>query len=197
MANQIETFISIETHNRDRVSVAFRWILVAPIAIYLATFDSLSPHMMSWFSGLLMFPVLLSLVFRGKYPSYVLTFNLALLELCNRVTAYLLLLHDGYPSIERDPRVGIIFPDVEGGKRVNQYLPIVKWILAIPLYVVGAIYTIVSIVMTIVGWFAILFTGTLPQSVASINLGVIAFWNRVVGYAFILVTDEYPSFSLN
>ena len=98
MANQIETFISVETHNRDRVSVGFRWILVAPIAIFLATFDSLSPHMMSWFSGLLVFPVLLALVFRGKYPSYVLTFNHALLELCNRVTAYVLLLHDGYPS---------------------------------------------------------------------------------------------------
>ena len=197
MTNHIETFISIETHNRDRVSVAFRWILVAPIALFLATFDSLSPHMMSWFSGLLVIPVLIGLVFRGKYPSYVLTFNHALLELCNRVTAYALLLHDGYPSIERDPRVGIIFPDIEGGKRLNQYLPLVKWLLAIPLYVVGIVYTLLSAIMTIFGWFAILFTGSLPQSVASVNLGTMSFWNRVVGYAFILVTDEYPSFALN
>ena len=153
--------------------------------------------MMSWFSGLLVIPVLISLVFRGKYPSYVLTFNHALLELCNRVTAYALLLHDGYPSIERDPRVGIIFPDIEGGKRLNQYLPLVKWLLAIPLYVVGIVYTFLSAIMTIFGWFAILFTGSLPESVASVNLGTMSFWNRVVGYAFILVTDEYPSFALN
>ena len=196
MANQIETFISVETHQRDRISVAFRWILLVPIVVFLELFTSLSPHFGLSFSGLIVLPVAAALIFRGIYPTYLLTFNHSVLELCNRITASALLLHDGYPSLERDPRVNLIFPDVDGGKKVNQYLPLVKWILAIPLYVVGVIYTLVSLVMTIYGWFAILFTGTLPTRVAEINRGSMAFWNRVVGYAFILVTDEYPSLSL-
>lgn len=197
MANQVETFISVETHHRDRLSVAFRWILLAPIALFLAFFTSMSPHLGSMFTGLVTLPVLVALVFRGIYPSYLLTFNHAVLELCNRITASALLLHDGYPSIERDPRVSVNFPDVENGKRLNQYLPLVKWLLAIPLYLVGTVYALLATVATIYGWFAILFSGSLPAGVAKINLGTMAFWNRVVGYAFILVTDEYPSFHLS
>ena len=90
----------------------------------------------------------------------------------------------------------MIFPDIEGGKKLNRYLPIVKWILAIPLYIVGAIYIFLSIVVTFLAWIITSATGNYPEWAAKIVLGTIDFWNRVSGYAILLVTDEYPSFNL-
>jgi hypothetical protein len=72
----------------------------------------------------------------------------------------------------------------------------VKWFLAIPLYLVGLFYSIYGVVMLIVGWFAVIFTKNMPQVVAEVLFGLTRYWNRVLGYAFLLVTDEYPPFSL-
>ena len=71
-----------------------------------------------------------------------------------------------------------------------------KWLLAIPLYLVGLFYSIYGVVMLIVGWFAVIFTKNMPQVVAEVLFGLTRYWNRVLGYAFLLVTDEYPPFSL-
>lgn len=205
MANQVETFISAETHNRNRVSVAFRAILVVPILIFISAFDQWHTSDgrddwnfgdVTWSCGLILLPVLLALVFRGIYPSYLFKFNQSILELCNRVAAYVLLLHDRYPTIEPDARVKVVFPEIDNGKALNQFLPLVKWFLAIPLYIVGCIYSALAIVMTIIGWFSIIFTGNFPTSCVNVNLGFLAFCNRVAGYAFLLVTDEYPAFDL-
>jgi hypothetical protein len=141
-------------------------------------------------------PVLLALVFRGIYPSYALAFNKSLLALSTRVTAYILVLNDKYPSIEESDYVTITFPDVEGGAKLNRYLPLVKWLLALPLYIVGAVYAIYGFAVLIFTWFTILFTGKMPAFSAEVLLGVTQYWNRIYGYAFLLVTDEYPSFSL-
>ena len=141
-------------------------------------------------------PVLLALVFRGIYPSYILNFNRSLLSLSTRVTAYVLLLNDKYPSIEESDDVKITFPDVAGGEKLNRYLPLVKWILALPLYLLGVVYTFYGVAVLIFTWFTILFTGKMPTFSADVLLGVTKYWNRVYGYAFLLVTDEYPSFSL-
>jgi hypothetical protein len=198
MSNQIETVVTVQLDNRDRKSVALRIFLVVPIAIFVSAFTawSGSSEASAFLSVLLFFPVLLALVFRGIYPSYVLDFNRSLLALSTRVTAYILLLNDKYPSIEESEDVKITFPDVEGGAKLNRYLPLVKSLLALPLYIVGFVYTIYGLFVLIFTWFSILFTGKMPAFSGEVLLGVTKYWNRVYGYAFLLVTDEYPSFSL-
>lgn len=196
MSNQIETYIDVKLENRDQVNVLFRYVLIVPVAIFAYSFAPGGAETFSLGMGLVVLPVLLAIVFRGVYPSYALRFNQAILELSTRLTAYAVLLNDNYPSIEPNSTVRVVFPDVDGGKKLNRLLPLVKWILAIPLYIVGAIYTIYAIIMLVVGWFAIIFTKDMPQVVAEVLFGATRYWNRVLGYAFLLVTDEYPSFSL-
>ena len=198
MSNQIETTITVQLDNRDRKSVLLRIFLVVPIAIFVSAFTawSGSSEASTFLSGLLFLPVLLALVFRGIYPSYALAFNKSLLALSTRVTAYILVLNDKYPSIEESDYVTITFPDVEGGAKLNRYLPLVKWLLALPLYIVGAVYAIYGFAVLIFTWFTILFTGKMPAFSAEVLLGVTQYWNRIYGYAFLLVTDKYPSFSL-
>lgn len=198
MSNQIETTITVQLENRDRKSVLLRIFLVVPIAIFMTAFTawSGSTEASTFLSGLLFLPVLLALVFRGIYPSYVLAFNKSLLALSTRVTAYILVLNDKYPSIEESDDVTITFPDIEGGAKLHRYLPLVKWFLALPLYIVGFVYVIYGLAVLVFTWFTILFTGKMPAASAEVLVGVTQYWNRVYGYAFLLVTDEYPSFSL-
>jgi hypothetical protein len=198
MSNQIETVITVQLENRDRKSVALRIFLVVPIAIFVSSFTawSGSSQASTFLSGLLFLPIVLALVFRGIYPSYALAFNQALLSLSTRVSAYIFLLNDNYPSIEESADVKITFPDVDGGAKLNRYLPLVKWFLALPLYLVGMVYVIYGVAVLIFAWFTILFTGKMPAASGEVLLGVTQYWNRVYGYAFLLVTDEYPSFSL-
>ena len=198
MSNQIETTITVQLDNRDRKSVLLRIFLVVPIAIFVSAFTawSGSSEASTFLSGLLFLPVMLALVFRGIYPSYVLSFNKSLLALSTRVTAYILVLNDKYPSIEESEDVTITFPDVEGGAKLNRYLPLVKWLLALPLYLVGLVYVFYGVAVLIFTWFTILFTGKMPGFSAEVLVGVTQYWNRIYGYAFLLVTDEYPRFSL-
>ena len=199
MSNQIETQIDVSLTERNRLTAFFRIILVVPMAIFLASFV---PNAVSedsdWAlmaTGFFVLPVLLAIVFRQIYPSYLLSFNDAFLSLQTRVDAYVFLLTDEYPSIEENEIVSVTFPEVDA-KALNRWLPLIKWFLAIPLYAVGVFYVIYAAFLTLVGWFSILFTGNYPEFCAEGVVGTIAFWNRVTGYAFVLVTDEYPSFSL-
>jgi Mn2+/Fe2+ NRAMP family transporter len=196
MSHQIETQIDVTLTERNRVTALFRIILVVPMAIFVASFaPSWSTNTESWTVGFLILPVALALVFRQIYPSYLLSFNEALLSLQTRVDAYVLLLTDEYPSIEENDVVSVTFPEVDA-KALNRWLPLIKWFLAIPLYLVGIAYIIYGAFLTLFAWFSILFTGNFPEFCAEGIVGVIAYWNRVVGYALVLVTDEYPSFSL-
>jgi hypothetical protein len=200
MSNQIETQIDVTLTERNRVTALFRIILVVPMAIFLAAFtpsvaDLESGDLNSLYAGFFALPVGLAIVFRQVYPSYLLAFNEALLSLQTRVNAYVVLLTDEYPSIEENDVVSVTFPEVDA-KALNRWLPLIKWLLAIPLYVVGIAYIIYAAFLTLFAWFSILFTGNFPEFCAEGIVGVIAYWNRVVGYALILVTDEYPTFSL-
>ena len=194
MSNQIETHIEVKLTNRNRVTAFWRWILIAPVAIFLGSFTHFGA--VRWSTPILVLPVALALIFRGVYPSYALTFNHALLELGTRATAYALLLTDDYPSIERNPNIAVMFPDVDGGKKLNRWLPLVKWFLAIPLYIVGTIYFFVALALTIYAWITTSVTGNYPESVTKMVLGTVEYWNRTLGYSIVLVTDEYPSFSI-
>jgi hypothetical protein len=193
--HQVQTHINVQLTERNRLTAFFRWILVAPVGTLLYVFSSMV-HTGFYASGLIIIPVVLALLFRGMYPSYVLTFNHALLEFNSRVAAYSLLLVDDYPSIERNPNIAVVIPDIEGGAALSRGLPLIKWLLAIPLYIVGAIYSFIAAFFTVFAWIHVSITGTYPGSVLKFVLGTLQFWNRVVGYALLLVTDEYPPFTL-
>jgi TRAP-type mannitol/chloroaromatic compound transport system permease small subunit len=194
MSNQIETIIEYQLDNRDKKTVFWRGVLVVPVVLFLSAFTEMAHW--GWTSGFLVVPTILALVFRGVYPSYVLDFNHALIELQTRVTAYVLLLTDDYPSIERNPKVAVMLPDVEGGAKLGRILQIFKVIFAIPLIVVGIIYSIAAAFVTVAAWIHTWSTGRYPEWALGIVLGTIQFWNRVTGYALLMVTDEYPRFTL-
>lgn len=195
MNQQISTYIQLQVKNRDRVTVLFRAILIIPVVILASSFGAFSTSN-SYIAGLFVIPVVLTLLFRGVYPSYALHFNKAIVALSVRIAAYFFLLTDDYPSIEANEKIGVEFPEIQGGRILSRGLPLVKWLLAIPLYIVGIVYGIYTIMLTLVAWFTIVFTGEYPEWCASGVIGTIAYWNRIYGYAFVLVTDEYPRFSL-
>ncbi|TMG40508.1 MAG: DUF4389 domain-containing protein [Chloroflexi bacterium] len=188
----------------DRLTTAFRIFVAIPILIVLGTLSGETLHASSRTAtytlasggGLLFLPLVLMIVFRQKYPRWWFDWNLNLLRFSNRVTAYLALLDDRYPSTDEEQAVHLNFayPDA---RQLNRWLPLVKWLLAIPHYVVLVFLAIGAVIAVIVAWFAILFTGTYPRSLFDFVVGVLRWSNRVSGYAFVLVTDQYPPFSLS
>ena len=173
---------------RNRLTVAFRVVLAIPALIVLWVINTTR--------ALLFLPPLLLILFRNKYPRWWFDWNLQLLRFENRVVAYLLLLRDEYPSTDEEQSVhlDIGYPNVAG--ELNRGLPLVKWLLAIPHYVVLAVLGIAVTVTVVVGWFIVLFTGRLPRGLFDFTVGVLRWSNRVTGYAYILVTDVYPPFRL-
>ncbi len=194
MSNQIETIIEHQLDIRNKKTVFWRGILAFPVVVFIASFSTMSDW--GWTSGFLILPTLLALVFRGVYPSYVLTFNHALIELNARIAAYVLLLTDDYPSIERNPKIAVLLPDVDGGKKLGRFIQIFKIIFAIPLIIVGLFYAFAALVVSFFAWIHTWSTGRYPEWAVGIVLGTIQFWNRLYGYALLLVTDEYPRFTL-
>src|SRR6184192_3898833 len=186
----------------DRISTAFRLLVAIPIVIVMsmlsgATFgdDDHARNTVVIGGAAVFVPLVLMLVFRQKYPRWWFDWNLNLLRFSNRVTAYLALLDDRYPSTDDEQAVHLDFPYPDT-HQMNRWLPLVKWLLAIPHYVVLFFLWIGALMSIVVAWFAILFTGTYPRSLFNDVVGVLRWNNRVMAYAFTLVTDQYPPFSL-
>jgi hypothetical protein len=198
---------SVAYPDRDlnRLRTAFRLIVAIPIVIVLGALgghESYASGDNNWTvaagtGGLLFFAPLLMILFRQKYPRWWFDWNLQLLRFSNRVTVYVALMDDAYPSTDEEQSVVLEFPYPDAKDGLNRWLPLVKWLLAIPHYVILLFLTLAAIVAVIVAWFAILFTGRYPRGIFDFVEGVIRWWNRVIGYAFILITDEYPPFSLS
>ena len=185
---------------RDRMSVFLRVIMIIPIAIVLAAVTGQSGGVPSFggaAGGTLLLGPLLMIVFRRKYPRWWFDWNLALTRFTNRVTAYLFMMGDQYPSTDEEQAVHleIPYPDVE--KDLNQWLPIVKWILAVPHYIVLAFLWIALVIAVLISWVSILITGRYPMGLFEFVVGVMRWSNRVSAYAFLLATDVYPPFRLN
>jgi len=187
----------------DRLTSAFRLFVAIPILIVLGAVSGGG----AWYTsnngggrtaaagGLLFLGPLLLILFRQKYPRWWFNWNLELLRFSNRVAVYLALMDDRYPSTDEQQAVHleIPYPDAE---RLNRWRPLVKWLLAIPHYIVLLFLDIGVLVSVVVAWFAILFTGRYPRGLFDYVEGVYRWHNRVIGYALILVTDRYPPFSL-
>jgi hypothetical protein len=200
---------SVEYPDRplDRLTTALRIFTVIPIAIVLASIGgyargdydaagSDAPTIAIGGTGLLFLPPLLMILFREKYPRWWFDWNLELLRFVNRVGTYVALMSDRYPSTDERQWVHLDVPYPDAKRDLNRWLPLVKWLLAIPHYIVLFFLYLVALVLVIVAWFAILFTGRYPRGVFEYVEGVIRWHNRVVAYALILVTDRYPPFTL-
>lgn len=192
----------------DRLRTAFRIFLVIPIAIVLGAVSGegwqvTSPShnyevtaIPAGAGGLLFFGPLLMILFRQKYPRWWFDWNLELQRFTNRVGVYLALMDDRYPSTDDHQSVHLDYRYPDAARDLNRWLPLVKWLLAIPHYVVLFFLDIAAFVVVIVAWFAILVTGSYPRGMFSFVEGVIR-WNiRVTAYTLTLVTDRYPPFRL-
>ena len=169
----------------NRLSSFFRVIFIIPIAVLI-----------SLIGDLLFFPTLLMILFRQKYPRWWHEWNVALMNFTNRFTAYFFLLMDEYPSTDEEQAVHLVVPYPDVGTELDRWLPLVKWILALPHYIVLAFLGIVALIVLIVAWIAILFTGRYPRGLFDFVVGVMRWSLRVQAYMLVLVTDEYPPFRL-
>ena len=198
--------LSVDYPDRElnRLTSFFRLIVIIPIAFLLclvsgAAWESGKGH--QWVvplsaGGVLFLATMLMLVFKRKYPRWWFDWNMALTRFSARVVCYLALLRDEYPSTDEEQAVHIEIPYPDVKKDLNQWLPLVKWFLAIPHYIILFFLCIAAIFVVLITWFAILFTGRYPKGLFDFVVGVMRWSLRVIAYAALLTTDEYPPFTL-
>jgi Domain of unknown function (DUF4389) len=201
----VQFSVAYPDRDLNRLTTAFRVIVAIPILIVAG---ALGGHEGTYAAGehgwrvaggtggLLFLAPLLMILFRQKYPRWWFDWNRELLRLSNRIGVYLALMDDRYPSTDEHQSVTLDFPYPDAKHGLNRWLPLVKWLLAIPHYIVLFFLWIAALVSVIIAWFAILFTGRYPRGLFEFVLGVLRWTNRVVGYSLTLVTDEYPPFRL-
>lgn len=195
--------LSIDYPDRklNRLTTFFRLFMVIPILIVLGlviyNVGTDGGNYQYAAGGLVFLPLVLMLLFRRKYPRWWFDWNLAITRFSTRIYAYLMLLRDEYPSTDEEQAVRIDIPYPNAKEDLNRWLPLVKWIMAIPHYIVLCFLDIAAWVVVIIAWFAILFTGRYPQSLFDFVVGVFRWSLRVVVYAFLLTTDRYPPFRLS
>ena len=184
----------------DRVTSLLRPLTVVPIAVVLALLSQPAvedgSHQWAGGGGILFLATALLLVFRRKYPRWWFDWNLAFTRFALRVAAYLALLRDEYPSTDEEQAVHVGLPYPDAPRELDRWLPLVKWFLAIPHYVVLALVGVVAVCCVVIAWFAILFTGRYPRPLFDFVVGALRWWLRVAAYAFLLTTDRYPPFRL-
>jgi Domain of unknown function (DUF4389) len=202
--------LSVDYPDRDlnRVTTAFRLFTIIPIAIVLGAvsgtawtyqYESAGTVVVAMSvgaGGLLVFGPLLMILFRQKYPRWWFDWNLELQRFTDRVVIYLALMNDRYPSTDQAQSVHLdhVYPDA--ARDLDRWLPLVKWLLVIPHLIVLLFLWTAAVVVVIIAWFAILFTGRYPRAMFDFVEGVLRWGQRVVAYGFILVTDRYPPFQL-
>jgi hypothetical protein len=218
MADELEYAARLEIDypaTLDRLTTFFRLIWIIPIAIILGLISGAGERVtttvilneagevlkktQSTASGLasgLATATALMIIFRQRYPRWWFDFSRELTRFGYRVGAYLVLLTDQYPSTveEQAVHLEIDYPDVKND--LNRWMPLVKWLLAIPHYIVLGFLAIAAFFAVVIAWFAILATGQYPRGLFDFVVGVGRWGLRVSAYAFLLVTDRYPPFSL-
>ncbi len=188
----------------DRLSTALRLVYILPILIVLGLVGGTAGNTAGETgagvgvlgAGVLVGPVLLMILFRSKYPRWWFDFNLQLVRFSTRVLAYLALMSDRYPSTDEEQSVHLDLDYPVVATDLNRWLPLVKWLLALPHYVVLLFLGIAAVIAVVGAWFAVVFTGRYPRRIFSFVEGVLRWALRVEAYAFLLVTDRYPPFSL-
>jgi len=201
----VQLAVEYPDRDLDRLTTLLRLFTAIPILIVLASVSGSSSWQWSAngakgaafaAGGLLFFGPLLMILFRQKYPRWWFDWNQQLLRFSTRVSVYLSLMDDRYPSTDEQQAVRLDYPYPDAARDLNRWLPLVKWLLAIPHYVVLFFLEIGALLVVIIAWFAILFTGRYPRGLFDYVEGVIRWGTRVAAYALLLVTDEYPPFRL-
>mgnify|MGYP001176596631 CR=1 FL=1 len=190
----------------NRLTTLLRPFMLIPILIVLAAIegvefsfsdpDGQAVTVVASGVGLLFLPPLLLILFRRRYPRWWFDWNLNLLRFANRIAAYAALMDDRYPSTEDEQAVRLDYPYPDAERDLNRWLPLVKWLLALPHWIVLIFLHLGALVAVVIAWFAILFTGRYPRPLFNYVEGVLRWHNRVVAYAYVLVTDRYPPFRL-
>ena len=170
---------------RNRITALLRPILMIPILIVISVtgpVQALGPALM--------------IIFVKKYPRWWFDFNVELRRFNARISAYVLLLRDEYPSTDDAQAVhlNIAYPDAQG--QLNRIMPLFKWLLALPHYIVLTVLGLVLLIVTLIAWLAILFVGRYPAGMFGFVVGVLRWGERVTAYAFTMTTDKYPPFNL-
>jgi len=189
----------------DRLTTLFRIFTVIPILIILGllvsgTCESNSEQGWRYVyhgAGFVVVPTVLMILFRKKYPRWWFDWNLALTKFATRVFSYLILLTDEYPSTDQDQVVHIEIPYPDAKNELRRGMPLIKWFLAIPHVFILCFLYVAVVVITIMSWFSILFTGNYPKGLFEFVVGVMRWSLRVSAYAVLLTTDKYPPFSLH
>ncbi len=188
----------------DRVTSLLRIFTAIPSCVVLALLTgpfprdggSGGPDVVLGTGGVVFGATALMLVFRRKYPRWWFAWNLELTRFSTRVLAYLALLRDEYPSTDEAQAVHLELREPDAARDLNRWLPLVKWFLAIPHYVVLAFVGIAAVFCVLLAWLVILFTGRYPRALFEFVVGSFRWGLRVGAYAFLLITDRYPPFSL-
>jgi len=193
----------------SRLTTFFRIFMIIPIGIIIALLVNASTgwdsngagnnsgwQIAAGGAGFTVLPLVLMILFRKKYPKWWFDWNLALSRFSYRVSAYFMLLRDEYPSTDEEQAVhlDLVYPDAQ--KDLMRGMPLVKWFLAIPHYIVLCFLCIAAVVCLVIAWFAILFTAKYPKSLFDFVVGVSRWGLRVEAYAALMITDKYPPFTL-
>jgi hypothetical protein len=201
--NAFPAVLEIDYPDRElnRLTTFFRLITIIPIAIILALISGSTAYERSAkvvveAGGIVFGATVLMLLFRQKYPRWWYDWNLAFTKFNTRVCAYLALLRDEYPSTDDEQAVHVGIPYPDAAHELNRWLPLIKWLLALPHYIVLCVLCVAALFCVIVAWFVILFTGRYPRALFDFVVGVFRWGLRVSAYAFLLTTDRYPPFRL-
>ena len=201
----VQFSVDYPERNLDRGTTFFRAFTIIPIWIVFAALTGFSSYInvngngsfqTLGTGGVLALAPGLMILFRRKYPRWWFDWNLEVMRFSNRLSVYLFLMDDNYPSTDEVQSVHLDFDYPDVVRDLKPWMPLVKWFLAIPHYIILLFLGIGAFFVIIVAWFAILFTGRYPRSLFKYVEGVVRWTNRVVAYAFAMVTDEYPPFRL-
>jgi len=201
----VQLSIDYPDRNLNRLTSFFRIFTVIPIVIiiclltsgnYGGTAEGGESYQYAA-AGAVFLPLVLMILFRKKYPKWWFDWNVALTKFSTRVCAYFGLLTDVYPSTDEEQAVHIEIPYPDTKNELSRGMPLIKWLLAVPHYIVLFFLGIAVIVCVVIAWFAILFTGRYPKGLFDFVVGVSRWSLRVDAYAFLLTIDRYPPFSLS
>jgi hypothetical protein len=172
----------------SRWLIFVKWLLAIPhfIIVYLLNIAG----------GIITVIAFFAILFTKTYPRALFDFSVGVQRWAANVTAYAGLLRDEYPPFSWEPGQYAVSYDVQYPAELNRWLPLVKWLLAVPHVIVLLFVFLVAIVVWAIGWFAILFTGRFPRPLFDYLVGALR-WNYRVNAYTNLLTDRYPPFSMN
>jgi len=208
----VQLSVDYPDRSLNRLTSAFRIFVAIPVMILLGSVSGStllavpghtgpagskgSMFVLSGAGGPLFLGPLLMILFRKKYPRWWFDWNLELQRFTNRVLIYILLMDDRYPATDQEQSVHVDYVYPDAARDLNRWLPLVKWFLAIPHFLVLIFLWIAVLVVTFIAWVAILFTGRYPRAMFDFVEGVVRWGQRVIAYSLLLVTDRYPPFTL-